>query len=111
MPTTFAKGGRERDLTTSCTSHAVEPRRNHPRFEFPAGSPYFWTLKREVFKLWVPHPSWGSRGGNAGIEIPSRAKWPDTIAPMSRVALYFASGESLYPGAALLMFVAVTSPF
>ena len=56
-------------------------------------------------------PFLGSRGGNAGIEIPSRAKWPDTIAPMSRVALYFASGESLYPGAALLMFVAVTSPF
>jgi lysophospholipase L1-like esterase len=30
---------------------------------------------------------------------------------MSRVALYFASGESLYPGAALLALVAVTSPF
>ena len=34
---------------------------------------------------------------------------PDTIGPMSRIALYFASGESLYLGAALLL-LAVVAP-
>jgi hypothetical protein len=42
---------------------------------------------------------------------PVQPHLPDTIAPMSRVALYFASGESLYLGAALLLLVVVAPIF
>ena len=44
-------------------------------------------------------------------DSPVRPHSPDTIAPMSRVALYFASGESLYLGAALLLLVVVAPIF
>jgi len=42
---------------------------------------------------------------------PVQPHTPDTIAPMSRVALYFASGESLYLGAAVLLLVVVAPTF
>jgi hypothetical protein len=42
---------------------------------------------------------------------PVQSHRPDTIVPMSRVALYFASGESLYLGAALLLLVVVAPIF
>ena len=38
---------------------------------------------------------------------PLGLRYPDTIAPIRRIALHFASGESLYLGAALLLFVVV----
>jgi acyl-CoA thioesterase I len=40
-----------------------------------------------------------------------RSKAPDTISAMNPVALYFASGESLYLGATLLVLAIVASPF
>jgi hypothetical protein len=53
----------------------------------------------------------GKVGAGSGVEQEGCLEPPNTISAMNPVALYFASGESLYLGAALLLLVIAVSPF